>query len=66
MNVELKSAGPHATLPGPSRTIIVEPLERPREAPRREPVEAPEREPERAPDRKPEKAPGKEPEKAPA
>jgi hypothetical protein len=32
------------TLPGPSKTIVVEPIEHPDEAPEPEPVEAPERE----------------------
>lgn len=47
------------TLPGPSRTIIVEPIERPEEAPaptrpKREPASPPEREPaRRTPDREP-------------
>jgi hypothetical protein len=35
------------TLPGPSKTIVVEPLEKPAEAPEPEPAEAPE--PEKAP-----------------
>ena len=47
------------TLPGPSRTIIVEPVERPEQAPaepapEREPAPAPEKEPEpSAPERTP-------------
>ena len=58
MNMELLGAVPAATLPGPAREIIVEPIEVPREEPI--PVEPPEREPEPAPE------PLKEPEKVPA
>jgi hypothetical protein len=45
------------THPGPSRTIIVEPIERPEHAPvpvpEREPAPKPEREPDRVPEREP-------------
>lgn len=47
------------TFPGPSRTIIVEPVETPEHAPapstppEHEPAEAPEREPARTPEREP-------------
>jgi hypothetical protein len=58
MNMRLLGADPAATLPGPAREIIVEPIEVPREEPI--PVEAPEREPEPVPE------PLKEPEKVPA
>jgi hypothetical protein len=60
MNMRLLGADPAATLPGPAREIIVEPIEVPREEPRR--IEAPERE--REPEPVPE--PAKEPEKVPA
>ena len=50
------------TLPGPSRTITVEPIElpdaEPRPAPEREPAPEPAEAPEQAPEREPEKVPG--------
>ena len=46
---------PEATLPGPSRTIIVEPIEAPREEPEPTPIEAPERDPDK--EAEPEKTP---------
>jgi hypothetical protein len=58
MDMRLLGADPAATLPGPAREIIVEPIEVPREEPN--PVEPPEREPEPTPE------PLKEPEKVPA
>jgi hypothetical protein len=58
MDMRLLGADPAATLPGPAREIIVEPIEVPREEPI--PVEPPEREPEPTPE------PLKEPEKVPA
>jgi hypothetical protein len=58
MNMRLLGPNPAATLPGPAREIIVEPIRAPHEEPR--PVEAPQREPEPAPE------PAKEPEKVPA
>jgi hypothetical protein len=58
MNMRLLGADPAATLPGPAREIIVEPIEVPREEPI--PVEAPDREPEPVPEplKEPEKVPG--------
>lgn len=58
MNMRLLGPNPAATLPGPSREIIIEPIRAPHEEPR--PVESPEREPEPVPE------PAKEPEKVPA
>ena len=57
------------TLPGPSRTIIVEPVEEPaRVDPRRSPDPAPSEPPDRdpGPDPKPDPAPEREPEHVPA
>ena len=52
------------SLPGPSRTIIVEPIEQPNRAPA--PVEPDNPDPEPAPERKPApKRPEREPEKVP-
>jgi hypothetical protein len=70
MSVDFKRGDPAATLPGPSRTITVEPLEVPREKPGRGPAEAPEGDPARepgpleTPEPEPEREP--EPEKTPA
>ena len=54
------------TFPGPSRTIIVEPIERPERSPAPTPDREPERTPAPGPDRPTEPAPGKEREKQPA
>ncbi len=63
MNRDRTADRPQGTLTGPSRTIIVEPLEAPREEPEPEPVEP---EPVEKPDREREKEPEREREKTPA